>query len=338
MAEPKCLMVTGGAGFIGSNFVRYVLDRHPETHVVVYDLLTYAGKLENLRDLDLRQYDFIHADVCDSQAVDQAIRGYGVDAIVHFAAESHNDNSIQNADPFIRTNLYGTYVLLQAAHKYDLRFHQVSTDEVYGDLALDDPRRFTEASPYRPSSPYSATKAGADHLVRAWWRTYGTRVTISNCSNNYGPYQHIEKFIPRQITNILTGIRPCLYGAGEAVRDWIHVEDDCSAIWAILTSGHPGRTYLIGADGEAGNLYVLRTILRLMGRPEDEYDMVVDRPGGDRRYAIDAGRIRQELGWRPVHRDFVRGLATTIDWYRDHQDWWRPDKAAVEEKYRAQGH
>lgn len=338
MVEPRCLMVTGGAGFIGTNFVRYVLSHHPTTHLVVYDLLTYAGKAENLRGLDTRRFDFVQADICDSMAVEDAISWFGVDSVVHFAAESHNDNSIQDPDPFIRTNLYGTYVLLQAARRHDLRFHQISTDEVFGDLSLDDPRRFNESSPYRPSSPYSATKAGADHLARAWWRTYGTRVTVSNCSNNYGPYQHIEKFIPRQITNLLSGMRPKLYGNGQAVRDWIHVEDDCRAIWAILTRGTPGCTYLVGADGEMSNVEVLRLILRLMGRPEDEYDLVADRPGGDRRYAIDAGRIRRDLGWQPLRRDFTRGLAATIDWYKTHEDWWKPDKAAVEKRYRVQGH
>ena len=338
LAGPSCLMVTGGAGFIGTNFVRYVLAHHPDTHIVVYDLLTYAAKIDNLHGLIPDRIDMVHADICDVESVDRAIRQHHVDAIVHFAAESHNDNSIQDPEPFIRTNLYGTYVLLEAARRHDLRFHQVSTDEVFGDLDFGDPRRFTETSPYRPSSPYSATKAGADHLARAWWRTYGTRVTISNCSNNYGPYQHIEKFIPRQITNILSGIRPRIYGQGRAIRDWIHVEDDCRAIWSILVHGTPGSTYLIGADGELSNMEVLRMILHLMGCGADEFDLVADRPGGDRRYAIDAGKIRRDLGWRPLHRDFEQGLAETIDWYSRHRKWWEGDKQAVEARYRKQGH
>ncbi len=337
-AGPSCLMVTGGAGFIGTNFVRYVLAHHPDTHIVVYDLLTYAAKMDNLHGLIPDRIDMVHADICDVGSVDRAIRQHHVDAIVHFAAESHNDNSIQDPGPFIRTNLYGTYVLLEAARRHDLRFHQVSTDEVFGDLDFGDPRRFTETSPYRPSSPYSATKAGADHLARAWWRTYGTRMTISNCSNNYGPYQHIEKFIPRQITNILSGIRPRIYGQGQAIRDWIHVEDDCRAIWSILVHGTPGSTYLIGADGELSNMEVLRMILHLMGRGVDEFDLVADRPGGDRRYAIDAGKIRRDLGWQPLHRDFEQGLAETIDWYSRHRKWWAGDKQAVEARYREQGH
>ena len=220
----------------------------------------------------------------------------GHDAIVHFAAESHNDNSIANPEPFIRTNVEGTMRLLEAARKHDVRFHHISTDEVYGDLALDDPARFTEDTPYRPSSPYSASKASSDHLVRAWVRTYGLRATISNCSNNYGPYQHVEKFIPRQITSIMEGARPKLYGTGENVRDWIHTEDHSRAVWAILTRGRIGETYLIGADGEMSNIAVLRMILQLMGQPEDAFDWVRDRPGHDRRYAIDASKLRAELG------------------------------------------
>ena len=261
----------------------------------------------------------------------------GCDAIVHFAAESHNDNSIFDPEPFIRTNVEGTMRLLEAACKYDVRFHHISTDEVYGDLALDDPARFGENSVYRPSSPYSASKAASDHLVRAWTRTYGLRATISNCSNNYGPYQHVEKFIPRQITSILDGMRPKLYGTGENVRDWIHTEDHSSAVWAILTRGRIGETYLIGADGEKSNIAVLRMIMRLMGQPEDAFDWVRDRPGHDRRYAIDSSKLRAELGWKPAHTDFESGLHDVVDWYATHRDWWEPAKAATEARYRAQG-
>ena len=241
-------------------------------------------------------------DICDAELLERIVPDH--DAIVHFAAESHNDNSIADPEPFLRTNVEGTYHLLEACRKHDIRFHHVSTDEVYGDLALDDPTRFTEETPYKPSSPYSSTKAASDMLVRAWVRTYGVRATISNCSNNYGPYQHVEKFIPRQITNILCGIRPKLYGDGLNVRDWIHTEDHSSAVWTILAKGRIGETYLIGADGERNNITVLQDILRAMGEPEDAFDWVKDRPGHDRRYAIDSSKLRRELGWRPRYTDF----------------------------------
>jgi len=218
-----------------------------------------------------------------------------------------------------------------------LRFHHISTDEVYGDLALDDPNRFTESTPYHPSSPYSSTKASSDMLVRAWVRTYGVKATISNCSNNYGPRQHIEKFIPRQITNILCGIRPKLYGDGRNVRDWIHTEDHSSAVWEILTRGRIGETYLIGADGERSNIDVLKTVLRAMGKDENDFDWVKDRPGHDRRYAIDSTKLRNELGWKPKHTDFYGGLLKTIEWYKSNEEWWRPLKAATEDKYKIQG-
>ena len=226
---------------------------------------------------------------------------------------------------------------MQAARKYDVRYHHVSTDEVYGDLALDDPARFTEETPYRPSSPYSSTMAASDHLVRAWHRTFGVRATISNCSNNYGPYQHVEKFIPRQITNILDGVRPKLYGDGRNVRDWIHTDDHSSAVWTILTKGEMGETYLIGADGEKSNIDVLRAILTRMGRPADDFDWVRDRPGHDRRYAIDSTKLRRELGWEPRHTDFSEGLDQTIAWYTENRAWWEPVKAATEARYKAQG-
>lgn len=241
---PKNVIVTGGAGFIGSNFVHWVIDNQPGVHVTVLDALTYAGNPDNIAGLPQDRMTFVHGDICDAELVDKLAAD--ADAIVHFAAESHNDNSILDPTPFLRTNVEGTFTLLQAARKHDLRFHHISTDEVYGDLALDDPARFTEETPYHPSSPYSSTKASSDMLVRAWVRTYGVRATISNCSNNYGPRQHIEKFIPRQITNILCGIRPKLYGDGLNVRDWIHTEDHSSAVWDILTKGEIGETYLIG--------------------------------------------------------------------------------------------
>lgn len=336
MASPyNHIVVTGGAGFIGSNFVHWVLDNQPDAHVTVLDALTYAGNRENLAGRDPERMTFVHGDICDADLVDRLFAE--ADACVHFAAESHNDNSIADPSPFLRTNVEGTFTLLQAARNHGVRFHHISTDEVYGDLALDDPNRFTEETPYRPSSPYSSTKASSDMLVRAWHRTYGVEATISNCSNNYGPYQHIEKFIPRQITNILCGIRPKLYGDGKNVRDWIHTEDHSSAVWAILAQGRIGETYLIGADGERSNIDVLRAILTAMGKDADDFDWVRDRPGHDRRYAIDSTKLRRELGWSPKHTNFDEGLASTIKWYTDNPSWWQGAKEATEAKYRAQG-
>lgn len=332
---PRNIIVTGGCGFIGSNFVHYVVDHYPDVHITVLDALTYAGNINNIKGLPEDRVDFVHGNVCDTALLDRIVPGH--DAIVHYAAESHNDNSIANPEPFVRTNVVGTYRLLEAARKYDIRYHHISTDEVYGDLALDDPVRFTEDSPYRPSSPYSSTKAASDLLVRAWYRTFGLRVTLSNCSNNYGPYQHVEKFIPRQITNILEGARPKLYGDGRNVRDWIHTEDHSSAVWTILTKGRMGQTYLIGADGERDNVTVLQDILRVMGKPENAFDHVKDRPGHDRRYAIDSTKLRTELGWRPEHTDFEDGLRQTIAWYENHREWWEPAKAATEARYKRQG-
>ncbi len=333
--SPRSIIVTGGCGFIGSNFVRWVAREHPEVHVTVLDKLTYAGNPENIAGLDPERVELVVGDICDAELLDRLVPG--CDAVVHYAAESHNDNSIADPEPFLRTNVEGTFRLLEACRKHDVRYHHVSTDEVYGDLALDDPARFTEETPYHPSSPYSSTKAASDMLVRAWHRTYGVRATISNCSNNYGPYQHVEKFIPRQITNILDGVRPKLYGDGRNVRDWIHTEDHSSAVWAILTRGRIGETYLIGADGERSNIDVLRAILKAMGKDEDDFDWVRDRPGHDRRYAIDSAKLRRELGWEPAHTDFAEGLAQTIQWYRDNESWWRPAKEATEAKYAKQG-
>ena len=333
--QPKRIIVTGGCGFIGSNFVHHVVREHPDVHVTVLDKLTYAGNPENIAGLDPERVELVVGDICDAELVDRLVSE--TDAVVHYAAESHNDNSIADPEPFVRTNVMGTFTLIEACRKHGVRYHHVSTDEVYGDLALDDPARFTEETPYHPSSPYSSTKASSDMLVRAWVRTYGLAATISNCSNNYGPYQHVEKFIPRQITNIIDGVRPKLYGDGRNVRDWIHTEDHSSAVWTILTKGRIGETYLIGADGEKGNIDVLRAILRAMGRSEDDFDWVRDRPGHDRRYAIDSTKLRRELGWQPAHTDFDAGLAQTIQWYRDHEAWWRPAKEATERKYAAQG-
>ena len=259
------------------------------------------------------------------------------DVVVHFAAESHNDNSLASPGPFVQTNVVGTYELLEAVRRHDVRYHHISTDEVYGDLALDSPERFSEATPYNPSSPYSSTKGASDLLVRAWVRSFGIEATISNCSNNYGPYQHIEKFIPRQITNLIDGVRPRLYGQGVNVRDWIHTEDHSSAVLRILERGEIGRTYLIGSDGERNNREIVEILLELFDRPADDYDLVADRPGHDLRYAIDNTALRTELGWEPQFTDIRAGLADTVRWYRENEAWWRPAKAAVEATYRAQG-
>lgn len=327
-------LVTGGAGFIGSNFVRHLLDRTDST-VTVLDKLTYAGNRQSLEGLPENRFTFVRGDICNASLVHELVRGH--DLVVHFAAESHNDNSLLDPSVFITTNLVGTYTLLEAVRRYGVRYHHISTDEVYGDLELDDPARFTETSPYNPSSPYSATKAGSDQLVRAWVRSFDVQATLSNCSNNYGPYQHVEKFIPRQITNVLDGGRPKLYGAGLNVRDWIHVDDHSSAVLLITTEGKIGETYLIGADGERNNKQVIETILGLLGKSPDEYDEVTDRAGHDLRYAIDSTKIRMELGWQPVFSDFEAGLAATIAWYQANQAWWRPQKAQTEAKYARQG-
>jgi dTDP-glucose 4,6-dehydratase len=325
------MLVTGGAGFIGANFVRYLLSETADT-VTVLDKLTYAGNRASLDGLPDSRLRFVQGDVADAALVDRLVADH--DVVVHFAAESHNDNSLVDPSPFVQTNVVGTFVLLEAVRRYGVRLHHISTDEVYGDLELDDPERFSESTPYNPSSPYSATKASSDLLVRAWVRSFGVQATISNCSNNYGPYQHVEKFIPRQVTNILDGQRPKLYGAGHNVRDWIHVDDHSSAVLAILDKGVIGETYLIGANGEKSNKDVVRLLLELAGRGLDQYDHVPDRAGHDLRYAIDSTKLRNELGWSPRYSDFATGLEATIDWYRSNEDWWRPQKAATEASYR----
>jgi dTDP-glucose 4,6-dehydratase len=328
------LIVTGGAGFIGSNFVHHLVATTDHT-VTVLDKLTYAGNEASLAGLPENRVRLVKGDIGDAALVDELVAGH--DAVVHYAAESHNDNSLHDPRPFLDTNIIGTYTLLEAVRRHGTRFHHISTDEVYGDLELDDPARFTEQTPYNPSSPYSSTKAGSDLLVRAWVRSFGVQATISNCSNNYGPYQHVEKFIPRQITNVLRGDRPKLYGAGENVRDWIHADDHSSAVMTILEKGVIGETYLIGADGEKNNKEVVELILTTLGRGADEYDHVVDRPGHDLRYAIDSTKLRTELGWAPQFADFEAGIAATIDWYRDNEAWWAPQKDATEARYQQQG-
>ena len=328
------VLVTGGAGFIGANFVHRVRDVRPDWQVTVLDALTYAGHRESLADLG-DQIRFVEGNVADAGLVDTLVAD--ADVVVHFAAESHNDNSLDNPWPFMESNIIGTYCLLEAVRRHGVRLHHISTDEVYGDLALDDPARFTEQTPVNPSSPYSASKASADLLVRAWVRSFGISATLSNCSNNYGPYQHVEKFIPRQITGILQGTRPKLYGAGANVRDWIHVDDHNDAVIAILEQGRLGETYLIGADGEQDNAAIVALLLELMGKPADWFDHVPDRPGHDLRYAIDSAKLRAETDWTPRYRDIRAGLAQTVDWYREHEDWWVPMKERTERAYQRLG-
>ena len=328
------LLVTGGAGFIGANFVHQVVTERPGVAVTVLDALTYAGSREALGALQ-GGIRVVEGNLIDEALVDSLVAES--DAVVHFAAETHVDNSLADPAPFLRSNVVGTFSVLEAVRRHGIRLHHISTDEVYGDLPLDAAVRFTEATPYNPSSPYSASKASADLLVRAWVRSYGVNATISNCSNNYGPFQHVEKFIPRQITNVLTGQRPKLYGSGGNVRDWIHVDDHNSAVWRILEAGASGATYLIGADGERDNLSVLRMILLLMDRDPDDFDRVTDRAGHDLRYAIDATVLRGDLGWAPKHTDFTEGLRATIEWYRSNEWWWSPMKNQVEADYAKRG-
>ena len=325
------ILVTGGAGFIGSNFVHFVYEERPNWHITVLDALTYAGNSRNLEGLDESRFGFVKGDICDEQLVDELVAA--CDTVVHFAAESHVDNSVHSPWPFLQSNIIGTYCILEAVRKHGKHLHHISTDEVYGDLELNDPK-FIESTPYNPSSPYSATKAGSDMLVRAWVRSFNIAATISNCSNNYGPYQHVEKFIPRQITNILAGQKPKLYGSGANIRDWIHAQDHSSAILAILEKGNLGETYLVGADGEKTNKQVTELILELMGKSPDDYEHDNDRPGHDLRYAIDSSKIRNELGWKPKFTNFREGLAVTIEWYKSNQDWWEPQKQQTEAKYK----
>ncbi len=328
------VLVTGGAGFIGGNFVHYTVKNRPDYEITVLDALTYAGNKANLEPV-ANKITFVEGNICDARLVDQLVAE--TDIVVHFAAESHNDNSLKDPSPFVQTNIVGTFTILEAIRKHGKRLHHISTDEVYGDLELDDPNKFTETTPFNPSSPYSSTKAGSDLLVKAWVRSFGIHATISNCSNNYGPYQHIEKFIPRQITNILSDIKPKLYGAGQNVRDWIHVDDHNDAVLTIIEKGRSGEIYMIGANGETDNKTVIELILELMGKPADWYEHVNDRPGHDMRYAIDWTKLHDELGWEPKYTTFREGMAATIDWYKANEDWWKAQKAEVEANYAKQG-
>ena len=306
------ILVTGGAGFIGANFVRRTLATRLGVEVVVLDALTYAGRLSNLAGLE-GQYEFVQGDICDAALVDSLVSR--VDAVIHFAAESHNDNSLHSPRPFIETNIMGTFELIQACVKHDVRYHHVSTDEVFGDLPLDAADKFTPSTPYNPSSPYSSSKASSDLLVRAWMRSFGLKATISNCSNNFGPYQHEEKFIPRTILLVASGVKPKVYGSGENVRDWIHVDDHNDGVWAIIDKGAIGETYLLGANGERSNLQVVHAILESMGKPADFIEFVSDRPGHDMRYAIDASSTVSELGWKPSVGSLEAGLPSVIEHY-----------------------
>jgi len=320
------LLVTGGAGFIGSNFIHYWLAKHPTDEIINLDLLTYAGNLANLADIaDQPNYRFVQGDIVSDEVVDELVGQ--VDCIVNFAAETHVDRSIGNSLVFVKTNIEGTANLLEAARRHGVRFHQVSTDEVYGDLGPNDPK-FNELSPYRPSSPYSASKAAADHLVRAYYRTYNLPITISNCSNNYGPYQYPEKIIPLFITNLIEDRKVPLYGQGSNIRDWIYVDDHNAGLEAILLHGRVGETYCLGGDHEISNLELAQEIIRLLGKDESYIEFVTDRPGHDWRYSIDFHKAKEELGWEP-QVDFISGLEATVRWYKEHEVWWRPLKIKV---------
>lgn len=323
------LLITGGAGFIGSNFILWWMANHPDDSVINLDKLTYAGNLENLVSVEKNpHYTFIHGDICDPDTVQSTMDG--VDVVVHFAAESHVDRSIHDPAPFITTNVVGTQVLLDAALKAKVkRFHHVSTDEVFGSLDLNDPGKFNERTPYDPRSPYSASKAGSDHLVRAYYHTFGLPITITNCSNNFGPFQFPEKFIPLAITNILEGKKVPVYGDGKNVRDWLYVEDHCRAVEAVLVKGKVGETYCVGGlTKDISNLEVAQMILAKMGKDASFIEFVKDRPGHDRRYAIDWSKIQRELGWKPQH-DFEERLTKTIEWYKTHRSWWKRVKSGA---------
>ncbi len=326
------LLVTGGVGFIGSNFILYWLKQHPEDSIVNLDKLTYASNLENLKSIEKNQnYSFVKGDICDASLVNSLMKN--VDTVVHFAAESHVDRSIQDPTPFIKTNIEGTYILLEAALKNgNKRFHHISTDEVFGALELTKDK-FTDATPYNPRSPYSASKAASDHLVKAYHETYGLPVTISNCSNNFGPYQFPEKFIPLAITNLIENKKIPVYGDGLYVRDWLYVDDHCEAIDLILNKGTVGKTYLIGGlSNDISNIEVIKRILKNMGKDESMIEYVKDRPGHDRRYAIDWSTIKNELGWEPKH-DFNTALSETVEWYKNNQDWWKRIKTGEYQEY-----
>jgi dTDP-glucose 4,6-dehydratase len=325
------LLVTGGAGFIGANFVHHILKKYPDYEIVNLDALTYAGNLENLKELENNpKHKFVKGDICDAKLVNELVKD--VDIVVHFAAESHVDRSITDPESFVRTNVFGTYTLLEAARKNDnIRFHHVSTDEVFGSLNPTDPA-FNESTPYDPRSPYSASKASSDHLVRAYFHTYNLPVTISNCSNNYGPYHFPEKLIPLIITNLIEGKKIPIYGDGMNVRDWLYVEDHAKAIDAIIHKGKIGETYCVGGNGEKPNIEIAKTILNLLCRDESWIEYVEDRMGHDKRYAIDFSKITNELGWQP-EMTFEEGIKKTVAWFQENEQWWRDIKNGSYQKY-----
>lgn len=314
------LLVTGGAGFIGSNFIHYILDKYPDYKIINLDVLTYAANLQSLESVENNpNYKFVKGDIGDYELVSKVAKENNIDMIVHFAAESHVDNSISGPDPFIITNVLGTHTLLKVAKENNLRFHHVSTDEVFG--SLGDSGKFDEHTPYDPRSPYSASKAASDHIVRAYYHTYNLPITISNCSNNYGPYQHSEKFIPLFISNLLANKKVPLYGEGKNIRDWLYVTDHCRAIDLIIHKGRIGETYLIGGDSEKTNLEITKLLIAKLGQDESLIERVEDRLGHDYRYAIDFSKIKNELGWQPTV-SFEEGLDRTIEWYKSNKNWW----------------
>lgn len=327
------LLVTGGAGFIGSNFIHYWLKNHPDDEIINFDKLTYAGNLENLKTVEGNpKYSFVHADICDPEAVNKAMQG--VDIVVHFAAESHNDRANMARHQTVMTNVIGTQVILDAALEHKVkRFHHIGTDEVFGHIELNETRKFTEATPYTPRSVYPASKAGSDHLVRAYHIAYGLPITITNCSNNYGPYQFPEKLIPLAITNVLEGKKIPIYGDGLYVRDWLYVEDHCRAIDLVLEKGKIGETYLIGGMTElAPNIEIAKKLLKLLGKDENYIEFVKDRPGHDRKYDVDWTKIKNELGWAPLH-DFDEWLEKTVEWYKTNTEWWQNIKSGEYKDY-----
>lgn len=330
------VLVTGGAGFIGSNFIHYWLKEHPSDRIVNLDVLTYAGNLDSLKDIqDKPHYSFVKADICDKGAVRDCVKEANV--VVHFAAETHVDRSILGPEAFVETNVRGTFVLLEAVRQYGKRFHHISTDEVFGALSLEDLSKFTEHTAYNPHSPYAASKAASDHLVRAYFETFGVPVTITNCSNNFGPYQHPEKFISRMITNLIDGQNVKIYGDGKYVRDWLFVEDHCRAVERVLQRGKMGETYLVGGMAhDVNNLEVAKLLLTYMKLDENRIEFVKDRPGHDRRYAVDWSKIHKELGWEPAY-EFHTWLEKTVDWYKANEWWWRPLKEESEALYRKTG-
>ena len=326
------ILVTGGAGFIGSNFIHYWLKNHSTDQIINLDSLTYAGHLSSLSDIKTNlNYAFVQGDILDADMIDKVVNG--VDLIIHFAAETHVDRSVLDPLIFVKTNIMGTQILLEAARKYGTKFHHVSTDEVFGSLPLDK-GKFSETTPYDPRSPYSASKAGSDHLVRAYFHTFNLPITITNCSNNFGPFQDPEKFLPRMITNLLTGQKVKVYGDGKNVRDWLYVVDHCRAIDSVIQKGKVGETYLVGGLTEdISNLEIVQKVLKLMGKNEDQIEFVTDRPGHDRRYAVDWTKINQELSWEPS-ANFDRLLESTVRWYQENESWWKPLKGKSESIYK----